>query len=420
MLLTKYISMINNISMIIDKKRNGSVEQEEQERDLIKAILSTFRINGKVVAEKDNWDFVVHTNRGSTHYIEFKKMIPMRNRQILESVAYTQLIGSKGGIYPEKVWTIFLTETLPNATVERIVGFCRQFDIKTNVVFADVKRNLLWIKDGKVVSKEKLKNKLPHLENIKTTLASRPRTGKSLSFSNNQQWIIKHLLLNGIDKKYWGFEQNKRLHVSTELMQVTGIVQSACYNTLKALEAAGYLTVDEEGYRFRNLTGLINAWKVHMKAQKNIEFFAAPYKPGISVESWWNGIQLILRQGPKYLNTNFAIGGSVASSWYGLKILSDFSVVFHLGSTQITALENFLQTFELAKMQDATKIKIVLWKSFKPVVKAIDGRPRGEPYVDIMQVAFDGWSFGVRGLEQSERIFEKVLNPFWARRGWTL
>ncbi len=268
----------------------------------------------------------------------------------------------------------------------------------------------------------RLKENVAVLTDLKIKSSSSGRQRQNiLTFSSNQQWLLKYLLLNGVDKKYWMPRDNRNFAVSTELSSAAGISQSHCYESIKALENMGFMVPDSRSYRFRNLNNLIELWRSELFKSSKTDIYVEPKDFKINPEILWKHLQLNYQDVSKQLSFKIAFSGTPALSEYDLRLVPDFFMIIHSGSTQATSLEKLLDIINLVKSEEKTSIKIVLHKSSKPVSEIAETRPGGiPPIVDILQLYFDNIFFGVRGQEQSEKIFQKVLSPFWQAKGWSL
>lgn len=422
--LTSDISMINNISMIKDKNIKASDEIE-----LITTLLRDLEvIGGDAVVEqesrllKSTHDFIARAHNSKNQYfIEYKKMIPLRKRQLLEKISYQHIV-SRRLDHVHNSWIIFLVDQEFDGFIDEIRDFLKENSIDLTVAIISTDKSYCVLNRGRTkqgVLKEKIA--LLEIEKSRASAIDARRKNK-LNFSSNQQWILKYLLLNGMKAEYWRNSTSENLAVSTSLSEATGIVQSACYETLKALENLGYLVPEKNSYRMRNIRQLLKMWSSNYNNNGEVELFALPRDINIKPELIW-----------KYIETNWAeintksynllFSGTPAFSNYALRISNDFNLIIHTSTERSFLRESLFRDLNLVETTRESSIKILMHKTWKPVLDSsfVLGEHRPSPeFVDILQLAFDSQHFGLRGEEHTIKIFDKILFPFWLKKGWEI
>jgi len=400
--------------MISDKTNKRQVQEMKENSQFLQFLFQALHISmpPPEPIQSGSWmDQMSWGFRAGKHYIEIKKHIPLRHKQLFESLSHLHLVARKNRVDHSHVWSVVLVDSLTEQVKRRLEEFFMEYQIGLQLIIVEGSGKVWRMRENDLKA---------------TSALAFPKSGisfgsagkKALSFSGNQQWILKYLLLNGIEEKYWPYSEYQRLHLSSALGRASGVAQSFCYETLKSLEAENFLILQPHGYHFRQLNSLMERWKSELSSQKKIELFLSPARPGQTGKTWWSKI----REFPQHhnLNSQFSIGGGTACEWYGLRVVNDFNLVFHLASLQNTTLDHFLSLMGLVQAKEKTEIRIYLSRSEKPAIEAGASRNKGAPYVDILQAAFDVAEGGVRGQEQFDKIIERVVAPFWKSKGWEL
>jgi hypothetical protein len=163
-------------------------------------------------------------------------------------------------------------------------------------------------------------------------------------------------------------------------------------------------------------------WDQRYNKQGAIELFAKPRDPSVSTESYWNIFKLNLIE-----NTTspypVIFSGAPATANYALRISNDFSLIIHTTQSKWGDIDTLFKELQLVRNEEISSIKVILHETHKPVIEAresIGERIRGPEFVDPIQLALDVSHFGARGVEHAEKVYSKILYPFWTKKGWSL
>jgi hypothetical protein len=390
---------------------------------ILNDLFSTLGLKGSIKPTSDGKmsEFVMTSKEGRIG-IDVKKAMPLRYKPILETISYTHLLALNSGAEFKKNWLVLLADAIPPGAVEQILEFTKVHKIKVYVVLMDTLGNFVVIQNGKKLEEALTRPRSTLLAHWRTSKISREQTRKTaLTFSSGQQWILKNLLLNGLEAKHWGEIQQAGLGRSTRLGKVTDLAQSACFQTLSALKDQGFLVPEARGeYRFRKLRELMTLWKVALIKQKKIEIYLEPARAGSTDEEWWRDFEETLSD--HSMDEQFTISGGVAAKWYSAKITREFSVLFHLPSNQNTTLEKFLRSASLTSTEERTSIRLQLHANSRNEVGVLKFREKFNlpPFADLLQVALDSFGGRMRGDEQGEKIVSDLLASQWIAKGWSL
>ncbi len=405
-------SMINNKTMSNDNRLVHQQRKESEEKQFLQMLfhalhipISNLRV-GSRESGKPGYDF-----QAGQQVIELKRHIPFRHQRLVESLAYLEFLAQHENRDPSSVWCVVQVERLSERARHELESFCMRYKIQVQLVIVDNEGNVYRM-DGWSLRRENVQA-FPRIG-----MAIGPMEKSLLRFSGNQQWLLKFLLLNGIEPSYWPYPPNERLFISTALGRASGVSQSTCYELLKALEARGFYLPLRNGYRMRRLPELLKLWTDSLQKQRSAVLYLMPTRPGQRAQDWWNKKRSMGGlPGSHNLNARFSIGGGAACAWFQQKVVVDFSIAFHLASHQTSTLDQFLSLMGLVHAPGKSDIRVILHRSEKPAIEMIDFRDQANPYVDVLQAILDVLA-EPRGREQFDKIVERVLLPFWKRKGW--
>lgn len=419
--------MINNKSMRIDKSMNTDNRSAKvKEVELLETIIRELEVGKNIEYAKphrEEFDYTFQDNRGRICFLDFRKMIPWRRKQVFEVISYYHLLSQSKTKSQESVWLALLVDfdfAQRESFLHEIENFLKEHKIRFQILFISTEYQFKTLgafrADGSIHGKISLIEELK----LKTTSIDKKRKA-TINFSPNQQWLLKHLLLNGLSRQYWMESNIGNLSGSTNLSEASGIAQSACHDLLKSLENLGYLYIDKNRYRFRNIRQLLQQWNQKYNKQGTIEIFASPRDPSQSAEDLW---QTSLHKLPYHQLSGrhypILFSGTPALSSYGLRLSGDFSLMIHSSRKDSFDLDELFRFLNLVQSDKSTSIKMILHDTYKPVLDVHTENQIDDPFVDILQLALDTAHFGGRGLEHSEKIYQKILYPFWTDNGWGL
>ena len=251
---------------------------------------------------------------------------------------------------------------------------------------------------------------------------------QNLSFSPIQQWLLKCLLLNGLDnankgmfgEKLWPIEFQRKIYDYKVLSKFSGVSESSCFNFVKLLQEQEYLYIDGHGYQFRDLKRLFDMWEMNYYSSRKEEVYLSPIRPLISLEEWreeaFHFFHKVSHQNEK--NLAVIMSGHLACRELGLSWSNNKSVIFHAKKDQEEVLEKFIKKMKLRPSDSPEDgIKLVLHKNDFPVIK-VAREHRELNITDPIQLLLDVQYSGGRGREQADYIYERVLEKHFRNMRW--
>ena len=251
---------------------------------------------------------------------------------------------------------------------------------------------------------------------------------QKLSFSPIQQWLLKCLLLNGLDnssrgmfgERLWPFEPQRKIYDYKVLSKTSGVSESSCFNFVKLLQEQEYLYFDDYEYQFRELKKLFDMWEMNFSSSRKEEVYLSPIRPVISLEEWREEAFHYFYKVSHQVEKNLAVimSGHLACRELNLSWSNNKSVIFHAKKDQEDLLEKFVKKMKL-RISDSAEdgIKLILHKNEFPVIK-VAREYRELNIADPIQLLLDVQYSGGRGREQADYIYERVLENHFRSMGW--
>lgn len=249
-------------------------------------------------------------------------------------------------------------------------------------------------------------------ETAKQRIASlEPQTRKRPKglFSFNNQWLLKVLLLAGIDEKYW-CGPNERPSSIVDLSRIASVPQPSVSKFAARFEDAGFLRRLEEGFRIVRHRELLEEWYHAEKQRKKDSVGARFLYPGDRLLPHlddWLRIErpADLRPPPVYVSHHLAchlmdLGRSNVQT---ASLHADVPV------------EEVLSALDLAEAGDGP-VDVVIHQP--PADRAVTGGNvfiQGAYVCDILQNYLEVRASRARGEEQADYILERVLMPHFER-----
>jgi hypothetical protein len=224
-------------------------------------------------------------------------------------------------------------------------------------------------------------------------------------FSPNNQWFLKVILLAGMDPRYWGGPEMSPLSGVSDLAHLADKPQPSASTFVQIAEEQGWLARDAEGFVVHQVPQLLEQWSYHLRNSSDRAMPVASIYPGEGVED----VLLRLRG-----TDDVVISGHAGAHALDLGISNVMTPRIY-----VRDLDAGLKDFSLARVPRDRAIAILAQPRavdavFRGAVKVADGLP----VADILQLYLDVRQSMVRGEEQAEHIYERVLAPFFRRRQW--
>jgi hypothetical protein len=405
------------------------------EKERLEQILEHLNIHGKMeiqdqaIPNMKSTDLIINCPNGTKIMVEFKTLDPLRYSSFLPSLAQTILyfknLKHKKSI--EDLLIILDLSSISSNLSSRVNGYLKILgQDKINWIAVDSKSHLVGqyknqFLDEYVELKSLPKNFLDfYLKEFDTTLKTK---NQDISFSPINQWLLKCLILNGIEKKYWGLDFDPNLSHYQRLAQISKVSESSCFNFLKNMESAGYLRKLYNSYKLLNLKDLFENWGREYKKQIRISIFLTPLLPNQTWEDWIDKFSIDFKNfsdPPSEINLKFLLGGHLSCHFLKISNSNNNSAIFHIKEGDLPHLMEFEKKMRLTQTRSIrNQIELVFHRSDFPIMEKLKNGPTPPPLVDIIQAYLDVLYSGGRGIEQADYIFDKILFPHFERFNWS-
>lgn len=375
-------------------------------------------------AEKDKLlgkvDGYLSSNRGD-YLIEIKKYHDLRYASVLPSMF--ESFASRGFLRRDSrikradlpILLIARVNKLSDSFLDNTLEFFDRYESRDfNWILIDDSGKLAGNFEGHIVERS-INKEL----NRKIELHKREYK-QNLSFSPIQQWLLKCLLLNGLNERFWPFERQIKISDYKVLSRFSGVSESSCFNFIKLLKEQEYLYIDGHEYRFRDLKKIFDMWEMNYSSSRKEEVCLSPIRPMISLEEWREKAFHFFQKESHQIEGKLAVvmSGHLACRELDLSWTNNKSVIFHAKKYQEDVLEKFIKRMKL-RISDSPKdgIKLILHKNDSPVIR-VAREHRELNIADPIQLLLDVEYSGGRGREQADYIYERVLEKHFRSMGW--
>ena len=229
-------------------------------------------------------------------------------------------------------------------------------------------------------------------------------------FSLRNQWLLKLLLLPGMDGRYWG-DPHKRPRSVGELAEVSGVSQPSVSEFVGGMERDGFLRRVDSGFSILNHRELLEDWS-HAHKRRPIMAMGVRSIYGPEPES-----QLLKRVGAFCKRGGagmppICVGGHLGCHLLGVGRSNNRAALLHVG----LPLEEAMRELDLIE-DDGPSPALRMQRADYP-----EGVLRGcvlgadkVPVADVLQCYLDVRQSAARGLEQADHLYERVLAPHFER-----
>ncbi len=302
--------------------------------------------------------------------------------------------------------TVFavLVSSCHGKALETIESYAEKYDRNLRWVILDEQGNG-W---GSLSPDEKKRIEVPPLSSGQTSSYDpsganvADRTSLGSLFTPNNQWLLKVMLLSGIDNLYWGGPHLGRPFGVGELSDGAGVPQPSVSRFVALAEEQGFILRSGRGLGMRRIPDLLDQWVYHLKNSPDHIMHVRPMYESSPLDEW-----------DKFTGDDLVAGGESAIRALGLSIRNHGRVVLYTESFN-QAVEKY-GLVECPKEQSVCDLRIP--NAARAVFDAAVERKEGK-IADIIQLYLDARLSVVRGEEQAEHIFESVLAPFFRKKKW--
>lgn len=240
----------------------------------------------------------------------------------------------------------------------------------------------------------------------------------SSHFSPGYQWMLKILVLAGLQKRYWGGPQERPSNIS-ELARAAKLSPAHASNFISVFEGLGHLRRDGRRFHVVNVRQLLEDWASAARLNPGRSLPVRPVYPEASYESWLSSLIKKISKAGQVEDPRPYPGEPVLSSHEACHLLG-------LGRSNVRSLRLYsalpfsqiLERLDLIPAEpDAAVCEVVQPRALQSV---FGGHVRvGSIRVcDVLQCYLDVRQSAARGFEQAEFLFERVLSPHFEMLEW--
>jgi hypothetical protein len=377
-------------------------------------------------------DLKIRSKNGKQFHIQLKKLYDLRYNHLLPSLLESFLDSKK---HDEEFLLIIKTNKVSNQIIKKVKDFLREYQAEQlNWILIDESSLMRGIYQGKELSE---KDQLKSIEHRTRNIDEFKNEIQAISFSPVQQWLLKHLLLNGIqdypqntferEGDWWPYSCNENLADYKVLAKESGVSESSCFNFIKNLIQNDYLEKDKFSYRFKKIDQLFKTWLFSYMKDKRTEVYLEPIKPMNTLESWQNSALDVFYRYTRNSFSRIVMSGHMGTAGAGLSWSNEQSVIFHALSKDSNEFKGLMNELKL-RFSEKTNSSIILnlnsmmypvLQMREDVIKKVGRRDLGI-FADPIQLYLDVHLHGARGNEQAEFIYNKILVRHFERWGWRL
>ncbi len=370
-----------------------------------------FRVEDKEIqVEGERVDLLARKGR-DRYAVEVKAQAPFRRGEFLGAVANAIL--QLRFLKKKRSWApllaVWVDRAQPSAAPE-FVKYLERHAEDLNWLMMDSSGWVKWRINGE------------DGESLKPALAEpvEPKAGpgKRNPFSPRYQWMLKLLLLAGIDGKYWRGPDRQPANIS-ELASFARVAQSHAWNLVALLEHLGYVRRERGRFQFPGVLRLIEDWSAALRLRPDRGIKARPIYPSRSQDEVISRIiKRAVASGRRRAGDAEAmrvvVGGHHGCRLLGLSRSNVASIRLYV-DRPVHALVNSL---DLVPAEEGSSLVEVVQPRAEGSVFEGSVPVRGVQVADVLQCYLDLRQSAARGAEQSEFIQERVLEPHFRRQGW--
>ncbi len=222
-------------------------------------------------------------------------------------------------------------------------------------------------------------------------------------FTPNNQWLLKVMLLSGIEERFWGGPALPREFGVKNLAETAEVPKSSVSRFIALGQEHDFISRNGYQLAVKRIPDLLDQWVFHLRNHPDSVTYAHFLYPESESDE-----QLLRLSGD-----DLVAGGQLAIRQQELSITNAGRAVFYSRNIPEALEENEL--IETRKQDAVCEIR-------HPSAEAavFKGSVARNDYVlaDILQLYLDARLSLARGEEQAEHLFETVLAPFFRRKQW--
>lgn len=222
-------------------------------------------------------------------------------------------------------------------------------------------------------------------------------------FTPNNQWLLKVLLLSGIDDCFWGGPELPADFGVSDLAGGAQIPQSSVSRFVTLAEKFDFITRSRNRLAIKRIPELLDQWVFYLRNNPDHTVNARFLYPVADSDN-----QLL-----KLSNQKLIAGGQLAIEALNLSISNFEKAVFYTPD-----INQALDDNELVECRKEDAVFELRQPSAEAAVFNGSVTWKGHRLADILQLYLDARLSAVRGEEQAEHIFDKILAPFLREKQW--
>ncbi len=226
-------------------------------------------------------------------------------------------------------------------------------------------------------------------------------------FAPKFQWLLKLILLSGLNPEYWG---GPREHPNTlgDLVRLTGVSQPYVSMFAQVMESRDYLRRERRNIHIPNVERVLEDWAAATDVGRRQEVAVRSiYGP---LDNLQTGVLERLGQ----YDGRYAVTSHAGAKLLGLARSNALKMKIYVEGDMSEALE----ALRLVPAQTGVS-SLMLAHPISPDAVFGGATERSGVYVaDALQCYLDIRGNTSRGVEQSDHIFNRVLEPHFTGRGW--
>ncbi|MBU4199238.1 MAG: MarR family transcriptional regulator [Verrucomicrobia bacterium] len=240
--------------------------------------------------------------------------------------------------------------------------------------------------------------------------ARHPSPAQGNLFSPKNQWLLKVLLLPGIDQRYWGGPDHEPRSIG-ELAEVSGVSQPSVSVFINRAEQAGFLKRSSNGFIIQRHQELLEDWAYALKHKGKDQVGLRFLYENEPEDRFLKKIRYYCKK-PKDSGKGspIVIGRHLACHLMGMGRSNIRSAFLYANRPQ----EEILSALDLVVDESRSAASLVLVRApFQKLIFDSSVLINHVPVSDILQCYLDVYPSIDRGREQAEYIYQKVLGPYF-------
>lgn len=290
-----------------------------------------------------------------------------------------------------------------------VEGYVQRYSPGASWLVVDPQGEATWNIDGEPgqLQPPGALNQSPPPLQADSALVERPRRDP---FSPTFQWLLKVLLLAGIDKRLWG-GPSRRPESITDLARLADVSQPHSSAFAAVMQARGYLSRRRRGaIVVTDIERLLDDWS-HAHSVRRPPAVPARHLFPLAAG---DGLQASVDRLRSYCEP-YAVGGHYAADLLGLSRSNVARALLYVPSVS----QEVMEALDLTAVHAEEGADISLAKPASgPAVFGGATEQRGVRVVDVLQCYLDVRHSAARGREQAEHLFERALRPHFEACRW--